>query len=81
MPYDVVHADGLRLPSEASPAEVAKDGQHDNDDDDDPKPARHVILSFRSRPTLRRSDPFLQPARPMRRAARIALGEVSPSRM
>jgi hypothetical protein len=33
-----------RLPREASPAKVAKDGQHNKDDDDDPKPG-HVILS------------------------------------
>jgi hypothetical protein len=39
--------DGARLPREASPAEVAKDGQHNNDDDDDPQD-RHVILSLRS---------------------------------
>jgi hypothetical protein len=38
--------DGARLPREASPAEVAKDGEHNNDDDDDPKPGRHMILSL-----------------------------------
>jgi hypothetical protein len=38
--------DEARLPSEASPAKVAKDGQHNNHDDDDPKPARHVVLSL-----------------------------------
>jgi hypothetical protein len=36
----------VRLPREASPAKVAKDGQH-NDNDDDPKPGRHVDPSFR----------------------------------
>jgi len=35
-----------RLPREASPAKVAKDGQDNNDDDDDPKPGRHAILSL-----------------------------------
>ena len=37
-----------RLPREASPAKVAKDGQHNKDDDDDPKPG-HVILSSGAR--------------------------------
>ena len=36
---------GVRLPGEASPAKVAKDDQHKNDDEDDPK-NRHVILSL-----------------------------------
>jgi hypothetical protein len=36
---------GVRLPGEASPAKVAKENQHKNDDDDDPK-NRHVILSL-----------------------------------
>ena len=40
---------GARLPREASPAKVAKQGQHNNDDNDDPKPARHVILSLGAR--------------------------------
>lgn len=31
----------LQLPREASPAQVAKDGQYNNDNDDDPKPGRH----------------------------------------
>jgi len=35
----------VRLPGEASPAKEAQDGQHKNDDDDDPK-NRHVILSL-----------------------------------
>jgi len=30
-----------QLPREASPAKVAKDGQYNNDNDDDPKPGRH----------------------------------------
>lgn len=38
--------DGARLPREASPAKEAKDGQHNNNDDNDPKPGRHVILSL-----------------------------------
>jgi hypothetical protein len=37
---------GARLPREASPAKVAKDGQCNDDHDDDPKPGRHVILSL-----------------------------------
>jgi hypothetical protein len=37
-----------RLPREASPAKVAKDGQHNKDDDDDPKPG-HVIPSLGAR--------------------------------
>ena len=41
--------DGARLPREASPTEVAKDGQHNNDDENDPKPGRHVILSLGGR--------------------------------
>jgi hypothetical protein len=40
--------DGARLPREASPAKVAKDGQHTHDDDDDPQD-RHVILSLGAR--------------------------------
>lgn len=35
---------GARLPREASPAKIAKDGQHNNDHDDDPKPGRPVVL-------------------------------------
>jgi hypothetical protein len=31
------------LSPDASTAEVAKDGQYNNDDDDDPEPGRHVI--------------------------------------
>jgi hypothetical protein len=38
--------DGL-LPREASPAKVAKNGQHHDDDNDNPKPGRHVDPSFR----------------------------------
>jgi hypothetical protein len=51
---DAVRAYPLRrrLPGEASPAEVAKDGQHDNDDDYDPQPGRHVIPFVRSVATL-----------------------------
>jgi hypothetical protein len=51
---------GARLPGEASPAKVAKDGQRNNDDDDDPKPGRHMILSLGDMPTLRRADPCSQ---------------------
>jgi hypothetical protein len=47
--------DRSRLPREASPAKEANNGQHNEDDDDDPKPG-HVILSVGSRPTLRRMD-------------------------
>jgi hypothetical protein len=40
------NVDGTRLPPrEASPAKVAKEGQQDKDDDDDPKPG-HAILSL-----------------------------------
>ncbi len=42
---------GVRLSGEASPTKEAKDDQHNNDNDDDPK-NRHVILSVRSVPTL-----------------------------
>jgi hypothetical protein len=31
------------LSREASTAEIANDGQHNNDDDDNPEPGRHVI--------------------------------------
>jgi hypothetical protein len=41
--------DGAGLPGQASSAEEAKEGQHNEDNDDDPKPG-HVILSVRSLP-------------------------------
>jgi hypothetical protein len=51
-----------RLPGEASPAKVAKDGQHNNDDDDDPKPGRHRDPFVRNTPILRRADRHVQRA-------------------
>lgn len=39
--FDEVKLDAARLPREASPAEVAEDGQYDKNDDEDPEPA-HV---------------------------------------
>jgi hypothetical protein len=42
---------GARLPREASPVSVDKDGYHDNEDDD-PKPGRHSDPFVRSVPTL-----------------------------
>jgi hypothetical protein len=44
------------LPREASPAKVAKDGQYNHDNDDDPKPGRHRDPFVRSMPILRRAD-------------------------
>jgi hypothetical protein len=38
-------AENAALSREPSPAEVAKEGQGDDDDDQNPKPGRHVILS------------------------------------
>ena len=56
--------DGARLPREASPTEIAKDGQHNNDDENDPKPGRHVILSLEERGDSTASRPAPQRARP-----------------
>ena len=40
-----------------SPAKVAKRGEYDNDDDDDPKPGRHGILSLGARADSTTSRP------------------------
>ena len=45
------------LPREASPAKEAKNGQHNENDDDDSKPGQ-AILSSEAWPTLRRADPY-----------------------
>lgn len=70
-----------RLPSEASPAKVAKDGQHDNDDDDDPKPARHVILSLGAGRLYGDPTRFCNPHDLCGERHGSRWGELSPSRM
>jgi hypothetical protein len=61
------NVDGAQLPPrEASPAKVAKDGQHSKDDDDDPQPG-HAILSLGACRDSTASRPVFARVRGLRR--------------